>query len=215
MTRLVGRGTHTGSYGGVEATGKPVRVRNFAVWRREDDKVAEISAIPDQFRLPKRIGYLAEDGHAALCGCWSQTQSAGGGPYLRRRRTTPGPDLVHRRYVDSAGRYGTMCRYRGINEPASFLPGPRIPGVRLSETRSRCTCIRGYPGNVPRARCGLLTRLVPRALRQAAGQCERWSSTLTRFGHDGNDGKRFHKVAECRPAPHSATCFRCAVAHRW
>lgn len=64
-TRLVWRGTHTASYGGVEATGKPVQVRNFAVWRRADDKVAEISAIPGQIRLPKRIGYLPEDGHAA------------------------------------------------------------------------------------------------------------------------------------------------------
>ncbi len=29
VTRLVWRGTHTGSYGGVEATGKPAEVRGF------------------------------------------------------------------------------------------------------------------------------------------------------------------------------------------
>jgi predicted ester cyclase len=37
-TRLVWRGTHTGRYGGVKATGKPVEVRDFAVWRFEDGK---------------------------------------------------------------------------------------------------------------------------------------------------------------------------------
>jgi hypothetical protein len=73
----------------------------------------------------------------------------------------------------------------------------------------------GYLGNLPPTRCSLLTRHAPVALRQAAGQCERRSSTLTRFGHDGNDGKRFHKVAECGPSRTPATCFRCAVAHRW
>lgn len=31
VTRLVWRGTHTGSYGGVKAAGKPVEVRDFAV----------------------------------------------------------------------------------------------------------------------------------------------------------------------------------------
>src|SRR6266849_10445064 len=66
VTRLVWRGTHTGSYGGVEATGKPTQVRDFAVWRFEDDKVAENSTIQDQFLLLKRIGYLPEDVYAAL-----------------------------------------------------------------------------------------------------------------------------------------------------
>jgi len=65
VTRLVWRGTHTTSYGGVEATGKPTQVRDFAVWRFEDDKVAENSTIQDQFLLLKRIGYLPEDVYAA------------------------------------------------------------------------------------------------------------------------------------------------------
>jgi hypothetical protein len=64
VTRLVWRGTHTSSYGGVEATGKPTQVRDFAVWRFEDDKVAENSTIQDQFLLLKRIGYLPEDVYA-------------------------------------------------------------------------------------------------------------------------------------------------------
>ncbi len=58
MTRLVWRGTDAGSYGGVEATCKPVEVRDFAVWRFKDGKVAEISTMQDQFSLLKQIGYL-------------------------------------------------------------------------------------------------------------------------------------------------------------
>lgn len=60
VTRLVWRGTRTGSYEGVKATGKPVQVRDFAVWRFEDGKVAEISTIQDQFALQKQIGYFSE-----------------------------------------------------------------------------------------------------------------------------------------------------------
>jgi predicted ester cyclase len=41
-TRLVCRGTHAGRYGGVKATGKPVEVRDFAVWRFEDGKLANL-----------------------------------------------------------------------------------------------------------------------------------------------------------------------------
>lgn len=65
MTRLVWRGTHTGSYGRVEATGKPVEVRDFAVWRFKDGKVAEISTMQDQLSLFKQIGYLSEGVNAA------------------------------------------------------------------------------------------------------------------------------------------------------
>jgi ketosteroid isomerase-like protein len=54
-----------GSYGGVEATGEPVEVRDFAVWRFEDGKVAEISTIQDQFALLKQIGYFPEEVYAA------------------------------------------------------------------------------------------------------------------------------------------------------
>ena len=64
VTRLVWRGTHTGSYGG-SRPGKPVEVRDFAVWRFEDGKVSEISTIQDQFGLPKQIGYFPEEVYAA------------------------------------------------------------------------------------------------------------------------------------------------------
>lgn len=60
VTRLVCRGTHTGPYGGIQATGSEVEVPDFAVWRFEDGKVAEISTIQDRFALLKQIGYLPD-----------------------------------------------------------------------------------------------------------------------------------------------------------
>lgn len=65
VTRLVWRGRHTGPYGGTEATGKRVEIADFAVWRFEDGKVAEISTIQDQFALLKQIGYLPDEVRAA------------------------------------------------------------------------------------------------------------------------------------------------------
>ena len=53
------------SSGGVEARGKPVEVRDFAVWRFADGKVAETSTIQDQFVLAKQIGYFPEEIYAA------------------------------------------------------------------------------------------------------------------------------------------------------
>jgi predicted ester cyclase len=65
ITRLVWHGTHTGSYTGIKATGKRVRVPDFASWRFEDGKVVEISMIQDQFALLKQVGYLPDDVYAA------------------------------------------------------------------------------------------------------------------------------------------------------
>jgi predicted ester cyclase len=61
---LIWRGTHTGSYGGVPATGKRVEVRDIAVWRFQDGKVVEILTLQDQFGLLKQIGYLGDDVYA-------------------------------------------------------------------------------------------------------------------------------------------------------
>jgi predicted ester cyclase len=58
-------GTHTGSYTGIKATGKQVRVPGFASWRCEDGKVVEISTIQDQFALIKQVGYLPGEVYAA------------------------------------------------------------------------------------------------------------------------------------------------------
>jgi predicted ester cyclase len=62
---LIWRGTHTGPYGGVAATGKPVEVRDSAIWHFRDGKVVEILTVQDQFAILKQIGYLPESVHAA------------------------------------------------------------------------------------------------------------------------------------------------------
>jgi predicted ester cyclase len=62
---LIWRGTHTGPYGGVAPTGKPVEVRDTAIWHFRNGKVAEILTLQDQFAILKQIGYLPECVHAA------------------------------------------------------------------------------------------------------------------------------------------------------
>jgi predicted ester cyclase len=62
---LLWRGTHTGPYGGVAATGKPVEVRDTAIWHFRDGKVTEIFTLQDQFAMLKQIGYLPDSVHAA------------------------------------------------------------------------------------------------------------------------------------------------------
>jgi predicted ester cyclase len=62
---LIWRGTHTGPYGGVAASGKPVEVRDTAIWHFRDGKVTEILTLQDQFGMLKQIGYLPDSVHAA------------------------------------------------------------------------------------------------------------------------------------------------------
>jgi predicted ester cyclase len=62
---LIWRGTHTGPYGGVAATGRPVEVRDTAIWHFRDGQVTEILTLQDQFAILKQIGYLPESVHAA------------------------------------------------------------------------------------------------------------------------------------------------------
>jgi predicted ester cyclase len=62
---LIWRGTHTGPYGGVAATGKPVEVRDTAIWHFRDGKVTEILTLQDQFAFLKQVGYLPDGVHAA------------------------------------------------------------------------------------------------------------------------------------------------------
>jgi predicted ester cyclase len=57
---LLWRGTHTGPYGGVPATGKPVAVRDTAIWHFTGGKVTEIWTLQDQFAFLKQIGYLPD-----------------------------------------------------------------------------------------------------------------------------------------------------------
>jgi predicted ester cyclase len=62
---LIWRGTHTGPYGGVPATGRPVEIRDTAIWHFRDGRVIEILTLQDQFAFLKQIGYLPESVHAA------------------------------------------------------------------------------------------------------------------------------------------------------
>ena len=62
---LIWRGTHAGPYGGIAATGKPVEVRDTAIWHFRDGKVTEILTLQDQFAILKQIGYLPDGVHAA------------------------------------------------------------------------------------------------------------------------------------------------------
>jgi len=62
---LMWRGTHSGPYGGVPATGKPVAVRDTAIWHFTGGRVAEIWTLQDQFAFLKQIGYLPDSVRAA------------------------------------------------------------------------------------------------------------------------------------------------------
>jgi predicted ester cyclase len=46
------RGTHLGTWQGVPATGAPVRTDEFAMYRFEDDRIAEVWVTADNARLP-------------------------------------------------------------------------------------------------------------------------------------------------------------------
>jgi predicted ester cyclase len=62
---LMWRGTHTGPYGGIAATGKTVEVRDTAIWHFRDGRVTTILTVQDQFGILKQIGYLPESIDAA------------------------------------------------------------------------------------------------------------------------------------------------------
>ena len=62
---LMWRGTHTGPYGGIAGTGRPVEVRDTAIWHFTDGKVTEILTLQDQFAFLKQIGYLPDGVYAA------------------------------------------------------------------------------------------------------------------------------------------------------
>jgi predicted ester cyclase len=55
---LIWRGTHAGAYGGVAATGRPVEIRDTAIWHFREGRVAEILTLQDQFGFLKQVGFL-------------------------------------------------------------------------------------------------------------------------------------------------------------
>jgi predicted ester cyclase len=65
VTCLVGHGTHADPYGGVGAVGQQETAADFAAWRFEGGKVAEISTIQDQFAPLYQIGNLPDEVYAA------------------------------------------------------------------------------------------------------------------------------------------------------
>jgi predicted ester cyclase len=62
---LMWRGTHSGPYGGIAATGKTVGVRDTAIWHFRDGKVTAILTLQDQFAILKQVGYLPDGVYAA------------------------------------------------------------------------------------------------------------------------------------------------------
>ncbi len=113
-------GTHTGSYG-VEATGKPVEVRDFAVWRFKDGKVVEISATQDQFSFLKQIGYLPEGVHPAhylIAPLWASRLEPVDLAERPLSRSVPIALDVAMPAAPAAAAEA-MCRGRGINKPAA------------------------------------------------------------------------------------------------
>ena len=65
VIRVLWRGTHTGFYAGVPATGRPVQVRVISMWRFEQGRVVENWTLQDQFSLLQQIGFLAPELTAA------------------------------------------------------------------------------------------------------------------------------------------------------
>lgn len=61
VVRLHWTGTHTGTYSGVPATGRVVRVPGLAIWRFEAGRVVEIWSVQDQFALLQQIGVIAPE----------------------------------------------------------------------------------------------------------------------------------------------------------
>ena len=55
----------SGPAGGVPATGKPVEVRDTAIWHFQNGKVTEILTLQDQFAILKQTGYFPDSVHAA------------------------------------------------------------------------------------------------------------------------------------------------------
>ena len=47
------------------ATGKPVEVRDTAIWHFQNGKVTEILTLQDQFAILKQTGYFPDSVHAA------------------------------------------------------------------------------------------------------------------------------------------------------
>jgi steroid delta-isomerase-like uncharacterized protein len=52
------RGTHTGDFAGIPATGRPITVSAIAILRVADGRVAELRAAFDQFGMMQQLGVI-------------------------------------------------------------------------------------------------------------------------------------------------------------
>jgi steroid delta-isomerase-like uncharacterized protein len=59
---LILRGTHTGNFMGIPATGKQIAFRTMDIFRIDDDKIVEHWAMPDQFSLRQQLGAISPTG---------------------------------------------------------------------------------------------------------------------------------------------------------
>jgi len=59
---LVVRGTHTGNFMGIPATGKHIAFRTVDIFRIADKKIVEHWAMPDQFSLRQQLGAIPSIG---------------------------------------------------------------------------------------------------------------------------------------------------------
>lgn len=57
-TRFTLRGTHTGSFMGIPATGKPITVTAFVILTVENGKVSRLQGIFDQLGLMRQLGVV-------------------------------------------------------------------------------------------------------------------------------------------------------------
>lgn len=73
-SRCTARGTHTGSYFGVEATRKSVEIAVHGVYRFDDGKIVEMWGVDDVLTLLVELGVLPFD-HDAASGFGVRTMS--------------------------------------------------------------------------------------------------------------------------------------------
>jgi steroid delta-isomerase-like uncharacterized protein len=59
---LILKGTHTGNFMGIPATGKQIAFRTMDIFRIADEKIVEHWAMPDQFSLRQQLGAISPTG---------------------------------------------------------------------------------------------------------------------------------------------------------
>jgi hypothetical protein len=155
VTRRVLCGTHT-RLTRCRASGQPVEVRDFAVWRCKDGKGVEIPTTQNRLSSLNQISHLPEEVYAA----WRMIAS-GRLRELWRRSDLPKEAAVPRcsalipcRHVRSAAATAVpMRRGHGVKEPGRRPWAGIVLNVRLSKIRSDKTACQILRNRV-RSCCG-------------------------------------------------------------